>query len=365
MSAIFGRRYGGRRDEMRDLLAPPAETVASGNIPSFSIVIAAYQVADVIGAALESAFAQTAPPLEVVVCDDGSTDDLEAAVTPYRDRIVFLRKENGGEASAKNAAARAASGDFVAILDADDVYFPERLEALGELAAARPDLDILTTDAFLELDGVRRRRVYEGGWTFEVEDQRRAILQRNFVFGHAAVRRARLLEVGGFDEAIRWTTDWDCWARLILGGSAAGAVDEPLALYRLRESSLSADRAKLVAGRVQTLSKASLHPNLSEAERAVVAASLATERRELALLELRRAVAEGADDARRRAFAVARDAGHPRATRLKAALAAASPRVSRRLLRRRLQGRWTAASGIEVERAPGASAPSERGPTRP
>ena len=349
---------------MRHLLAPPAESVAPGNVPSFSIVVAAYQVAGVIGAAIESALAQTVPPLEVVVCDDGSTDDLDAALGPYRDRIVFLRKENGGEASAKNAAARAASGDFVAILDADDVYFPERLEALGELAAARPDLDILTSDAFLELDGVRRRRVYEGGWTFEVDDQRRAILQRNFVFGLAAVRRERLLEVGGFDETIRWTTDWDCWARLILGGSAAGAVAEPLALYRLRESSLSADRAKLVGGRVQTLSKASRHPSLTEAERGVVAASLATERRELALLELRRALADGAADARGRAMAVARDAAHPRETRLKAALAAASPRLTGRLLRRRLAGRWTAASGIEVARGAEASAPTEPGRAR-
>src|SRR5206468_2811881 len=85
--------------------------------------------------------------------------------------------------------ASVVTSDFVAILDADDVYFPERLEALGELAAARPDLDILTSDAYLELNGRRIRRCYEGGWTFEVEDQRRAILERNFIFGLAAVRR--------------------------------------------------------------------------------------------------------------------------------------------------------------------------------
>jgi hypothetical protein len=199
--------------------------------------------------------------------------------------------------------------------------------------------------------------VYEGGWTFEVDDQRRAILQRNFVFGHAAVRRERLLEVGGFDESIRWTTDWDCWARLILGGSSAGSVDEPLALYRLRESSLSADRARLVAGRVQTLKKAAAHPSLSASERQVVASSLATERRDLALLELRRALAEGSADVRGRAVAVARERHYPRETRIKAALAAALPRLSGRLLRRRLERRWTAASGIEIERAPGAGAP--------
>ena len=347
-----------RLDAMRRLLAPPAQNVTPGDVPSFSIVIAAYEVADVIGEAIESALAQTAPPLEIVVCDDGSTDDLEGALAPYRDRIALVRKENGGEASAKNAAARAASGDFVAILDADDVYFPERLEALGELAAARPDLDILTTDAYLELDGVRRRRVYEGGWTFEIEDQRRAILQRNFVFGLAAVRRERLLAAGGFDESIRWTTDWDCWARLILAGAAAGAVAEPLALYHLRQSSLSADRAKLVAGRVQTLEKAASHPSLTPEERRVVASSIATERRELALLELRQALAEGSTDARRRALAVARERGYPRRTRLKAALAAGAPRLSGRLLRERLATRWTAASGIAVERAPEAGAPT-------
>src|SRR5207248_696229 len=224
--------------------------------------------------------------------------------------------------------------------------------------------DILTTDAFLELDGVRLRRVYEGGWTFEVDDQRRAILQRNFVFGHAAVRRERLLKVGGFDETIRWTTDWDCWARLILGGSSAGAVDEPLALYRLRQSSLSADRTRLVAGRVRTLEKASVHQSLTASERQVVASSLATERRELALLELRQALANGSADARRRAVAVARQRDYPRATRLKAALAAGSPRLSGRLLQGRLERRWTAASGIEVERAPEASAPTARAQAR-
>src|SRR5437764_13080186 len=106
---------------MRRLLAPPAQNVTPGAVPSFSVAIAAYQVADTIGAALESALAQTVPPHEVVVCDDGSTDDLEGARAPYRDRIVLVRQENGGEASAKDAAARPAPGGLVAILGADDV----------------------------------------------------------------------------------------------------------------------------------------------------------------------------------------------------------------------------------------------------
>ena len=323
--------------------------MAPGAPPSFSIVIAAYQVAPLIGRALDSALAQTLPPVEVVVCDDGSTDDLAAALAPYRDRIVVVRHHtNRGEGAAKNAAVQAASGDFVAILDADDAYFPDRLEALAELSAARPDLDILTTDAYLELDGRRVRRCYEGGWTFDVRDQRRAILERNFIFGLAAVRRTAMLRVGGFDERIRWTTDWDLWVRLILAGSRAGAVDRPLAVYRLRPSSLSAHRSRLLAGRLQTLEKAAAHPDLDASEREAVGRTIAARRQELVTLALREALVARAPDRRRRALDVVRAGGVPPRTRLKAVAAAAVPGVVGRLLERREGGAWTAAGGTKV-----------------
>ena len=124
-------------------------------------------MADVIDEALESVFAQTLPALEVIVCDDGSTDDLRGALEPHRDRILLVEKEHGGEGSAKNTASRLAKGDFLAILDADDRYLPRRLEALAHLARQRPDLEILTTDAYLEANGRTVRRCYAGGWTFD------------------------------------------------------------------------------------------------------------------------------------------------------------------------------------------------------
>jgi hypothetical protein len=332
-------------------LAPRAPAgLEPGPTPTFSVVIAAYDVADLISTAVDSALAQTMPPLEVVVCDDGSTDDLEGALARYGDRVRLLRKEHGGEASAKNAAARAAQGDYVAILDADDVYLETRLQALAELAAARPDLDVLTSDAYLELDGRRIRRCYEGAWTFEVEDQRSAILQRNFIFGLVAVRRSVFVDNGGFDEAIYWATDWDLWSRLILGGSKAGVVDEPLALYRLRETSLSARRANLVQGRLQVLEKAAAHPSLSEAEVETVAAATAAQRRELAAIELRHALVARERDARRRATAAARDTSLPPRVRLKAACAALAPRVVGAVIRRRSGPSWTAAGGVRVDR---------------
>ena len=233
---------------MRRILAPPpTRKVEPGAAPTFSVIVAAYQVADVIADALDSIRGQKLRPLEVIVCDDGSTDALETALIPYRDEIVLLRQDNRGEASARNAAARAASGDFVAILDADDVYRPGYLAAVSELAQLRPDLDILTTNGVLVANDVEVRQLYNRRWSFDVADQRRAILQRNFVFGLAAVRRSVLLEHGGFDESIIWTEDWDLWLRLILAGSGAGCVDEPLAEYRLRETSLTAQRTRAAA----------------------------------------------------------------------------------------------------------------------
>ena len=110
---------------MRPVLAPPPRgTVEPGEAPTFSVVIAAYDAAGTIRDAVGSALAQTLPASDVVVCDDGSTDELEQALAPYADRITFLRQANGGEGVAKNAAVRAARGEFAVFLDADESSRP-------------------------------------------------------------------------------------------------------------------------------------------------------------------------------------------------------------------------------------------------
>ena len=335
----------------RRYLVPPApDDVERASPPSFSVIIAAYQAEDVIAQAVESALNQTKPPEEIVVCDDGSTDDLVGALEPFAGRITLIQQPNGGEASAKNTAAQAASSDFVVILDADDVFMPQRLEALGDLAAARPDLDILTTDAYLEAGGKIVRRCYTDDWPFATENQRTSILERNFVFGLAAVRRSTLLEIGGFDGSIVTTTDWDCWIRLILSGSGVGAVDEPLAVYRLRETSLSANRTGLARGKVATLEKAVRSAELRAHEPRVASRSLARYRRELALEEAREALREGQPDARRLSFAVALRTGFPARTRLKAAAGGLFPRAAGRIARRQAETGWIGASGLRVRR---------------
>jgi hypothetical protein len=311
------------------------------------VVIAAYQAAGFVADAIDSVLAQTLPPMEIIVCDDGSTDHIDAALAPYADEITLLRKENGGEASAKNAGTRAASGEFVAILDADDVYLPERLQALAELGTARPDLDILTTDCLIVSDGRYVRNCYEGGYQFEVDDQRRGILERNFVGpGQMAVRRAALLASGGFDEAFRHATDWDCWIRMIFAGSRVGLGDEPLGEYRVRPTSLASNRTRQLEAYVAVLEKAGACGDLSAEERHVLERSLGAHRRRLALHMADTALLEGSERARRLALDIALDRRFPYRQRLRAAVAAGLPGAAARRLAR---GRELAA-GVRLAR---------------
>jgi Glycosyl transferase family 2 len=325
------------RDPTRSLrfVAPPAtEPLEAARPPTFSVIIAAYQAAATIGEAVESALSQTVPPHEVIVCDDGSTDALHKALQPYRHRIVLLRQENKGAASARNAALRVATGELVAQLDSDDVFLPERIEALRELAVARPDLDIYATDAYLEVEGEVVDRFYSDEHTFPTSNQRTTILQWCFV-AWPAVQRQKLLALGGFDETLVTGDDWDAWLRMILAGSKAGIVDEPLLRYRLRPGSVTADRARVLRERVSILEKAAANPHLRPDEHHLLEDARRVMSRRALLVEAEAALRTRAPDVRRRALALARAPQCPIGVRLKAAGATLAPRVAAALLERR------------------------------
>ena len=289
------------------------------------MVIPAYQAADVIGQAVESALDQTAPPYEIIVCDDGSTDSIEEALKPYRERIVLVRKANGGAASAMNAAINVASGEFISWLDADDVYEPERLEATCELALDRPDLDILMTDSYLEAGGAVVGR-FCAETPFATDDQRLAILDRCFI-AWPAVRRSRVLGVGGMDESL-FAFDWDLWIRLLFTGARAGLVDVPLHRYRISNESQSGDRAAALRGRVAVLEKTMRTIDLSGKEREVAMRSLRQKRSRALVTEAEFALRTGAAGRRRKALSVAVRPGFALTTRVRAGSAALVPRLA-------------------------------------
>lgn len=325
---------GGGLPSQWNFLAPPAESMPPrpAERPTFSVVVAAYNVADLIREAIDSALAQTHPPAQIVVCDDGSTDDLVSALAPYGDGVTLIRQPHGGVGAAKDAAAEIATGDFVVILDADDIFLPERLKALGELAMLRPDLDLLTTDAWLELDGQLIGRYSDAYIPFAVAGQRRRILERCFLFPLVAIRRDRFLEIGGFDRTLTSAVDWDLWLRLILAGAKAGFVDAPLAHYRIREGSVTSNTVRRAQGHVRVAEKALSNPDLEPADRTVLLATLRDRRRQLRLTEAEHGLREAAPDARRRVLAIALGRNVALTTRLKCAASAFAPSYAARFL---------------------------------
>jgi glycosyltransferase involved in cell wall biosynthesis len=320
--------------DSRDFRAPPApHALASGPKPTFSVIIAAHNAAGTIADALDSALTQTLPPHEIIVCDDGSTDDTTRVLKSYHDRIVHFRQKQAGPASARNAALRVASGDFFAVLDADDAYLPGRLEALADLAVGRPDLDILCTDAILEVEDRVLGR-FEETCRFEVVDQRAAILQRCFC-AWPAVRRTKLTEVGGFDESQATGSDWECAIRLVHAGALAGFVGEPLYRYRVHSESLTADRVRTLRDRVEMLERVGRSYPLTDHERDVLSRYLRLQRSALVLTEAEAALRSRSRDARPRALAAARARSLPLRSRVAALGAALAPRIAAHALQER------------------------------
>jgi glycosyltransferase involved in cell wall biosynthesis len=301
--------------------------------PSFSVVIPVYNAAETVAEAIESALGQTVPPLEVIVVDDGSSDDLDRALERFGARIVVVRQKNGGVASAFNAGLRRATGDFVCQLDADDAFAPGRLEALGRLTLDDPGVDLVMTDSTLEARGRVVGR-YCTDTPFPTGSQRLAILERCFVFV-PAIRRRLLEAAGGHDEALRLGPDWDCYIRLILAGARVGLVDEPLYRYRISSESLTGDRAAALSYRVRVLEKASTNPDLRAEERPHLQRSLDFHRRRALLAEAEAALRSGDPASRERALAVARARGVGARTRLKALVAAVAPTWAGRRLEAR------------------------------
>jgi glycosyltransferase involved in cell wall biosynthesis len=221
--------------------------------PRITVVIAAFNAARTIGSALRSVLAQTEQEFEVVVVDDGSTDDTAEIARSFTSdpRIRVITQRNQGPAAARNAGLAAARGDYVAMLDADDLWLPEYLHVMGGALDAAPEAAFAYTDAWVlddETKRVRRRSAmsYQRPPT-TVPDTRTFFLllvDRNFVYTSVTARRLVLEAMGGYDESLVGVEDWDLWLRIARGGGRPVRVPEILAIYRRTPGSLTANAPK-------------------------------------------------------------------------------------------------------------------------
>jgi len=224
-----------------------------------SLIIATFNHARFLGAAIDSALAQTLGAVDVIVVDDGSTDDTPSVLARYAGRVRVLRQPNRGLAAARNAGLAAARGTYVAFLDADDVMAPTKLAAQLEMLERSPTIGWTYCDVLIETVATRttvtasERFGYGAraldGWLFP------ELIHGNFIPAIAPmIRRTALDAAGGFDERLTALEDWDMWLRLSLIAEAR-YTPAVLVTYRIRPGGMSEDRARMDRNRFCVLDK--------------------------------------------------------------------------------------------------------------
>jgi glycosyltransferase involved in cell wall biosynthesis len=207
--------------------------------PSVSVVVATYNYGRFLAGALDSALGQTLRDIEVIVVDDGSTDDTEIVVAPYlrNPRVRYHRTDHVGQPAAKNIGIGMARAPLIAFLDADDLWLPTKLEKQVALMEADAALGVVYSRRFL-IDESGRTLQYEQPEFYRgrVMD---AIFRCNFVpFSSAVVRWRVFQHIGGFDVSLPLAIDYDLWLR-VAARYKFDFVNEPLVKYRTGHASLS------------------------------------------------------------------------------------------------------------------------------
>lgn len=221
----------------------------------FSVVIPAYNCARWVGEAVLSALREGRDDVELIVVDDGSTDDTWEALAPFRDRARLFKQENAGVAAARNRGIAEATGLWIAFLDADDRFRPGHLERLARAIAANPEAGLIYADAMV-IDGEGReikQKISPGPGN---DPFLNLLLKNSITTSAAAVRRACLDQVGGFYPGLKGPEDWDLWLRL--------AQSFPV----IHVPEVSVDYRRQAGGLVHTRGLAMREDNLKVIERA-------------------------------------------------------------------------------------------------
>jgi glycosyltransferase involved in cell wall biosynthesis len=219
--------------------------LASMAIPRVSVLIPAYNRAGYLLETVNSALNQTFTDLEVVIVDDGSTDNTAQVVGGIPDpRVNYLYQENRGVSAALNTAWRSARGKYLSMLGSDDVWLPNLLEELVPVLDADPNLGLVYARAQgMDAQGKPLSQILGAPEKFPGEPLE-SILYGDFVCGIAALFcRASLERVGGFDETMTGNEDWDLWIRLAEHYRFA-FCDKILARYRMHPHSLTGGRSE-------------------------------------------------------------------------------------------------------------------------
>jgi glycosyltransferase involved in cell wall biosynthesis len=222
--------------------------------PTFSIIMPVYNAERFLSEALDSAFAQTFTDFEVVVVDDGSTDNTAQILASYGERIRVLTQENGGPSKARNAAIRASRGEFIAFLDSDDIWDARKLEL--QIAVMREDENI--GFCFSDCQYFDSENIWEGNMGSRVppmEQMFDAMLTEHFItLSSVVVRRKCVDAVGPFDESLIGCEDYNFYLR-VADRYGFHFMPQSLVKSRCHADNLSNDLAQMRQDEIANLDK--------------------------------------------------------------------------------------------------------------
>jgi len=250
-----------------------------------SVVIPTYNRAAAVGEAIESVLRQTRPPDEIIVVDDGSSDNTAEVLAAFGDRIRIVAQPNGGVSAARNAGIRLATGDWLAFLDSDDVWLPHRLATLTR-DVIEPSVGVHVADIVLEGPGYEERLFAARNLAYPQHRAQRIerplpLVLSGLSLDSIACRRDWMLAAGGFDTSLRMFEDLDVLTRLALRGPwcftsevvcRARRLAEPQGLALTTEAARNEVRTK--TGLARLFAALAAAPELTPTERRIVRSAL-------------------------------------------------------------------------------------------
>jgi glycosyltransferase involved in cell wall biosynthesis len=234
------------------------------NGPLVSVIIPAYNAASYIEDAVRSVLNQTYKKVEIIVTDDGSSDDIEDVLRQFGNQIHYIRQQNRGPSAARNTGIRAARGNYLCFLDADDTWKPEKLELQLGFMAANPDVGLVfsdeeeaNSDKIISPSLLAKSLFYP-----EIVSQPRLkeaatkLLIENFIPTSTVMTRRKCFDLAGFfDESLPVSEDRDMWLRIAAQFGIA-CIPIPLGKKRAHDSNISSNSEMTLRSRIKMWEKA-------------------------------------------------------------------------------------------------------------
>jgi glycosyltransferase involved in cell wall biosynthesis len=258
------------------------------------VIIPTYNRADFIGEAIQSVLSQTYTDYELIVVDDGSTDETAQVVAQFGERVKYVYQDNAGRSSARNAGIAVAQGELLSFLDSDDRMLLNNLESLVTLLDERPEVSVaygwyywmdqdgqpLMWEApEIEGDGFAEHASPVSPWpgvflppsgpTLEGRIFSRLALEETMMIGSALFRRECVEAVGGFIPNMGYQEHWDFYLRVAGSGYIYACCKKPVVMLRLHANSAANNREEMLAGRIDVLNRLFTDPSMESVSESV------------------------------------------------------------------------------------------------